>query len=221
MAFSVSLLCCGALEAAPLFMIEHLEGDCRQVLPTLPAKSVHCCVTSPPYWGLRSYLPENHAAKAFEVGQEPTVQQYVENMVAIFRQVSRVLMNNGTAWLNLGDAYADKEFKARAAGVKEGDLIGLPWRVAFALQADGWYLRSDIVWHKSNPKPEGGVTNRPTKGHEYLFLLSRQQRYYYDIDAIREPITSTGGACFGKQRHSTEGTGAQRRAAPPRRSRPM
>src|SRR5712691_4235648 len=111
----------------------------------------------------------------------------------------------------MGDTYADKKPKARAAGVKIGDLIGLPWRLALALQADGWYVRSDTIWSKPNPLPEGGVTNRPTKAHEYLFLLTRRQRYVYDADAIREPVTSTGGASFGKQRHSTEGTGAQSR----------
>ena len=192
-------------------MVLHLEGDCREILPSLPARSVQCALTSPPYWKLRNYLAADDAAKDREIGQEPTVREYIDNLVAVFRQVSRVLMNDGTLWLNLGDGYADKKDKARAAGVKVGDLMGLPWKVAMALQADGWYLRSDIIWAKPNPKPEGGVTNRPTKGHEYLFLLSRRQTYYYDADAIREPITSTGGASFGKQRHSTEGTGAQSR----------
>ena len=192
-------------------MVLHLQGDCREILPSLPARSVQCALTSPPYWKLRNYLAADDAAKDREIGQEPTVREYIENLVAVFRQVSRVLMNDGTLWLNLGDGYADKKDKARAAGVKVGDLMGLPWKVALALQADGWYLRSDIIWAKPNPKPEGGVTNRPTKGHEYLFLLSRRQSYYYDADAIREPITSTGGASFGKQRHSTEGTGAQSR----------
>jgi DNA modification methylase len=167
-------------------------------------------VTSPPYWGLRSYLPEGHPAKSLEIGQEPTVEQYVKTLVGVFREVARVLLNNGTLWLNLGDSYADKD-SAGPADVKPGDLIGLPWRVARALQADGWYARAEVIWHKPNPKPEGGLTNRPTKSHEYLFLLARQVHYYYDIDAIREPVTSTGGACFGKQRHSTEGTGAQSR----------
>ena len=191
-------------------MIQHLEGDCRQILPTLPARSVNTVVTAPPYWLQRSYLPEGHPAKRCEIGQEPTVKQYIETMVVLFRQVARVLVNEGTVWLNLGDKYADKK-RAHAAGVKPGDLMGLPWKVALALQAEGWYLRSDIIWNKSNPKPEGGITNRPTKGHEYLFLLAKRERYYYDIDAIREPITSTGGASFGKQRHPTEGTGAQSR----------
>ena len=193
------------------FMIQHLEGDCRDILPTLPAKSIHCAVTSPPYWGLRSYLPADHPAKSREIGQEKTVQEYIDNLVAVFREVSRVLMNDGTLWLNLGDTYAKTSAKlARRAGVKPGELIGVPWRVALALQEDGWYLRSDIIWHKNNPKPEP-VKNRPTKSHEYLFLFSKREKYFYDVDALREPVTSTGGASFGKQRHSTEGTGAQSR----------
>jgi DNA modification methylase len=192
-------------------MIEHIEGDCREVLPTLPAKSIQACVTSPPYWALRSYLPHDHPAKAKEIGQERTAQQYIENLVAVFREVSRVLMNDGTLWLNLGDTYAKNSTKAaRRAGVKPGELCGIPWRVALALQEDGWFFRSDIIWHKPNPKPES-VKNRPTKAHEYLFLFSKRERYHYDIDALREPVTSTGGASFGKQSHSTDGTGAQSR----------
>ena len=129
-------------------MIQHLEGDCREVLPSLPAKSIHTCVTSPPYWALRSYLDADHPAKAKEIGQERTVQEYIDNLVAAFRQVSRTLMDTGTLWLNLGDTYAKGSPKhARRAGVKPGELIGVPWRVALALQADGWYLRSDIIWH--------------------------------------------------------------------------
>ena len=131
-------------------MIQHLEGDCREVLPTLPAKSIHCAVTSPPYWGLRSYLPADHPAKSREIGQERTVQQYIDNLVAVFREVSRVLMNDGTLWLNLGDTYAKTSAKlARRAGVKPGELIGVPWRVALALQEDGWNLRCDVIWHNS------------------------------------------------------------------------
>lgn len=190
-------------------MIQHLEGDCRDVLPTLPARSFHCCITSPPYWGLRSYLPDDHPAKAREIGQEATVKKYIDTLVATFRQVSRVLMSEGTLWLNLGDTYADKD-SAGIGGLKPTDLIGIPWRVALALQEDGWYLRSDIIWHKPNCKPES-VKNRPTKAHEYLFLLSKQKHYYYDVDALREPCISSGGACFGKQRHLTDGTGAQSR----------
>jgi DNA modification methylase len=178
-------------------------------LPQIAPQSIHCCVTSPPYWKLRSYLPEHEAAKSREIGSEPTVEAYVRTLVGVFRQVARVLLNEGTLWLNLGDRYTDHR-SAAAAGTKPGDLIGLPWRVALALQADGWYLRSDIIWDKPNPKPES-VTDRPTKAHEYLFLLSKQRRYYYDIDALREAITSSGGASFGKQRHATAGTGAQSR----------
>jgi len=158
----------------------------------------------------RSYLPDDHPAKQLEIGRERTVQQYIDTLVGVFRQVARVLMGNGTLWLNIGDKYADDD-NAAAAGVKPGELMGLPWRLVRAMQEDGWYSRAEIIWHKSNGKPEGSITNRPTKSHEFLFLLTRGLRYFYDIDAIREPITSTGGACFGKQRHSTEGTGAQSR----------
>src|SRR5262245_30320246 len=135
-------------------MIRHLEGDCRQVLPTLPQRSVQCVVTSPPYWRQRSYLPSGHPAKARAIGQEETADEYVETIVGVFRHLARVLVSSGVAWLNLGDKFADKEI-AGAAGVKPGDLIGLPWRVALALQADGWFLRSEVIWHKSNAKPEG------------------------------------------------------------------
>jgi hypothetical protein len=121
------------------FMIEHLEGDCRKVLPTLPAKSVQTCITSPPYWRKRSYLAVDHPAKPLEIGQEPTVQRYIETLVGVFRQVARVLVSKGTLWLNIGDSYADKD-SAAAAGVKNGDLLGLPWRLAMALQAEGWLL---------------------------------------------------------------------------------
>jgi DNA modification methylase len=190
-------------------MIDHLEGDCRDILPTLTPGSVHTIVTSPPYWAQRSYLPDHHPDKAREIGQERTAHQYIDTLVGIFRQLARVLVSNGTAFLNLGDKYADKT-TASAAGVKDGDLLGLPWRVALALQADGWFLRSDIIWFKPNPKPES-VKDRCTKSHEYLFMLSKQKHYHYDADALREPVTSTGGASFGKQRHSTEGTGAQSR----------
>lgn len=190
-------------------VIQYVEGDCREILPTLPAKSVRCCISSPPYWAQRSYLPDEHPAKHLEIGQERTVKEYIATLVGVFRAVWRTLMSDGTLWLNLGDGYADDNSCDRA-GVKSGDLIGLPWRVALALQADGWFLRSDTIWHKPNPKPES-VRDRPTKSHEYLFLLSKKKHYFYDVDALREPVTSTGGACFGKQRHSTAGTGAQSR----------
>ena len=192
-----------------------LVGDCRLTLPTLPERSVRCCVTSPPYWGLRDY---GHGE---QIGLESTPDAYVEQLVAVFREVRRVLTDDGTLWLNLGDSYSSmRDSKATpdtlrgdsdgtavagamnrnpaarsAAGLKHKDLVGIPWRVAFALQADGWYLRSDIIWHKPNPMPES-VTDRPTKAHEYVFLLSKSARYYYDHIAIMEP------AQYGEQHAS-------------------
>jgi len=180
-----------------------LVGDCRKQIPTLPAGCAHTCVTSPPYWGLRDYGHDD------QIGLEKTPEEYVEKMVAIFREVHRVLRDDGTIWLNIGDSYANdgkwggssggKHVAAlhgasgvgrgrRATGLKPKDLVGIPWRVAFALQADGWYLRSDIIWAKPNPMPES-VQDRPTKAHEYIFLMSKSARYYYDAEAIKEPAT--------------------------------
>jgi len=174
--------------------IKILNGDCRDVLKTLPDQSVHTCVTSPPYFGLRDY---GHTG---QMGLEPTPDEFVSELVNVFREVRRVLRDDGTLWLNLGDSYASyRDGKANpdtTRGLSEGtlvpkgsaknrmsstfvgtsikhkDLIGIPWRVAFALQADGWYLRQDIIWHKPNPMPES-VTDRCTKAHEYIFLLSK------------------------------------------------
>ena len=179
-------------------MISLLQGDCRAVLPTLPDASVHCVVTSPPYWGLRDYGVDG------QLGLEPDFNAYVANMVGVFREVRRVLRDDGTCWINLGDSYASggrgggadgsKQqtnigsllgAKIAPDGLKPKDLCGIPWRVAFALQADGWYLRQDIIWAKPNPMPES-VTDRCTKAHEYLFLLSKHERYYYDAEAIAE-----------------------------------
>jgi DNA modification methylase len=176
-------------------------GDCREVLASLSADSVDCVVTSPPYWGLRDYGNDG------QLGLERTPEEYVANMVAVFAEVRRVLKPSGTCWLNLGDSYAanwrgggpdtasDKQLSNRgtvdfmgrspASGLKPKDLVGIPWRVAFALQADGWYLRSDIIWSKPNPMPES-VTDRPTKSHEYLFLLTKSAKYFFDADAVRE-----------------------------------
>jgi len=164
-----------------------LVGDCRQVLATLPEASVQCVVTSPPYFGLRDYSVMG------QIGREATVEEYVGQMVSVFRGVRRVLRDDGTVWLNLGDSYAS----GRMDGLKPKDLIGIPWRVAFALQADGWYLRSDIIWHKPNPMPER-VTDRPTKAHEYLFLLTKAARYFYDADAVREPFVTENGMGWAK-----------------------
>ena len=191
-----------------------LKGDCRDVLATLPDESVHCVVTSPPYFGLRDY------GVVGQIGLEPSPDDFVGELVAVFRDVRRALRKDGTVWLNLGDSYANdgkwggqtggKHVKAlhcspigrnkRYTGLKPKDLCGIPWAVAFALRDDGWYLRSDIIWSKPNPMPES-VTDRPTKAHEYLFLLSKSERYYYDADAIKEdsitgdprrPYTSEG-----------------------------
>jgi DNA modification methylase len=239
-------------------------GDCLDVLPTLPAGSVQCVVTSPPYFGLRDYgtadwqggdaecdhlqalggtrqsgrdraasngkfhdaatpiealaLPYRSTCgkcgavrKDSQIGLEPTPAAYVAKMVAVFREVRRVLRDDGTVWLNLGDSYASStkgsggssakqdsnagSFYASRSfchDVKDKDLLGIPWRVAFALQDDGWYLRSDIIWHKPNPMPES-VKDRPTRAHEYVFLLTKQARYYYDAEAIAEPATGYDG----------------------------
>jgi len=185
-------------------LVTILTGDVREQLQTLPAESVHCVVTSPPYWGLRDY------GVAGQLGLEKTPAEYVANMVAVFREVRRVLRKDGTLWLNLGDSFCSTAPGTRNApqakgsrtearqwanwrpetppGLKPKDLIGIPWRVAFALQADGWYLRSDIIWHKPNPMPES-VTDRPTKSHEYVFLLTKSAKYFYDAEAVREPHT--------------------------------
>ena len=144
------------------------KGDCRTILQSLPDNSIDCCITSPPYFGLRDYGINN------QIGNEQTAEKYIEQLVIVFREVRRVIKNNGTLWLNLGDSYRNK------------NLIGIPWRVAFALQADGWYLRQDIIWSKPNPMPES-VTDRCTKAHEYIFLLSKNGTYYFDNIAIMEP----------------------------------
>jgi DNA modification methylase len=152
-------------------------GDARTVLAPLPERSVQMCVTSPPYFGLRDYNVEG------QIGLEPTVDEYVSALVDVFREVRRVLKDDGTCWVNLGDSYATK----RAEDIKPKDLMGVPWTVALALRADGWYLRQDIIWHKTNPMPESS-TDRCTSSHEYLFLLSKSARYYYDHNAIKEPM---------------------------------
>ena len=191
----------------PMKAFELLQGDCLQQLATLPAASVQCCVTSPPYWGLRDYGTPG------QLGLEATPDEYVANMVAVFRAVRRVLRDDGTLWLNLGDSYAHSlrqsgaahagaisqgskgtitsGFKPLPGGMKEKDLVGIPWRVAFALQADGWWLRQDIIWHKPNPMPES-VTDRCTKSHEYIFLLTKSAKYFYDNEAVKENSLHVG-----------------------------
>lgn len=165
-------------------------GDCRLILPELAEQGVRVqtCITSPPYYGLRDYgYPD-------QIGLESSVSEYVDNLVGVFRLVRDVLSDDGTVWLNLGDSYQTAA-KGRlkntpfSDGLKTKDLIGIPWRVALALQADGWYLRQDIIWHKTNPMPES-VTDRCVRAHEYLFLLSKRPHYYFDHEAIREPSDS-------------------------------
>lgn len=190
-----------------------LQGDCRDVLRTLPNNSVQCCVTSPPYFGLRSYLPSGHPDKLLEIGNEKTPAEFVATMVEVFREVRRVLRGDGTVFLNLGDSYAVQGGKGAQGktsqrqgqknaitqthlknrtpplGLKPKDLIGIPWMVAFALRADGWWLRSDVIWAKPNPMPES-VTDRPTSAHEHVFLLTKNARYFYDAEAVREGAES-------------------------------
>ena len=196
-----------------------LVGDALTRLAELPDGTVQTCVTSPPYWGLRDYGHDG------QLGLEATPDDYVANMVAVFREVRRVLADDGTLWLNLGDSYASNggsgsqrldELGQRLGcggghkhsagtsgradtpvGLKPKDLVGIPWRVAFALQADGWWLRQDIIWHKPNPMPES-VTDRCTKAHEYLFLLTKSARYFYDAETMREEANGDSG--FAKQR---------------------
>jgi len=178
------------------------EGDALQVLHRLPSQSVQCVVTSPPYWGLRDYGIEG------QIGLEETLSQFINRLVAVFAEVKRVLKDDGVMWLNIGDGYTsgnrgyrapDKKNPARAMsvrpdtpeGLKPKDLLGIPWRLAFALQEDGWYLRSDIVWHKPNAMPES-VKDRPSRCHEYLFMLTKSGRYFYDYQAAKEPAANGG-----------------------------
>jgi DNA modification methylase len=182
-----------------------LQGDCIETMRGLPAGIVQTCVTSPPYYGLRDYGHEG------QIGLEETPDAYVAKLVEVFREVKRLLRDDGTLWLNLGDSYngsggaggdygvgglkeGQPKYPGRnIAALKPKDLIGIPWSVAFALRADGWYLRSDIIWHKPNPMPES-VTDRPTKAHEYIFLLSKSRDYYYDSDAIKEQSVDPQGS---------------------------
>jgi DNA modification methylase len=193
-----------------------LVGDVRESLRGLSDGSVRCVVTSPPYWGLRDYGNDG------QIGLEQTPELYVAEMVEVFREVRRVLADDGTLWLNLGDSYYShdpggyregeflnangrppKKGQARnragnyVAGAKRKDLVGIPWRVAFALQADGWYLRQDIIWAKPNPMPES-VTDRCTKAHEYVFLMTKKPRYYYNAEVVREPFAN-GGEWLGRE----------------------
>jgi DNA modification methylase len=180
-----------------------LQGDCLEVMRTLPSGSVHCCITSPPYFALRDYGVEG------QLGLERTPEEYIAKMVKVFAEVKRVLRDDGTLWLNMGDSYMSGGGASRHHGytdpkyvdgrkveyfeptayphpvMKPKDLCGIPWMLAFALRADGWYLRQDIIWAKPNPMPES-VTDRCTKSHEYIFLMSKKAKYYYDNEAVKE-----------------------------------
>ena len=202
-------------------------GDVRAVLRQMIADGVkvNCIVTSPPYWGLRSYLPADHADKPMEIGSEPTLKEFIASMTEVFMLAREVLADDGTCWINMGDAYAggrgftdsttasrrrdDHEIPrsdVRVDGLKPKDLMGQPWRLAFALQNAGWWLRQDIIWHKPNPMPES-VRDRCTKAHEYLFLLSKSDRYFFDADAIKE-----SGAGQREWNEDTRGDGRDWRA---------
>lgn len=211
-----------------------LTGDCREVLKGLPDESVHCVVTSPPYWGLRDYGTGKSG-----IGLEATLPEHIAALVRVFQEVKRVLRPDGTLWLNYGDAYAgswgaqSREHagkhapnvsalsanQVKAAGIRESktgslgrtpglkakDLMGLPWRLAFALQDDGWWLRSDIIWAKPNPMPES-VTDRPTRAHEYIFLMSKSARYAYDAEAVKERAAESSIARWAQDVESQEGS---------------
>ena len=198
-----------------------LIGDVREKLKEIPDQSVHCCVTSPPYWGLRDYGNDG------QIGLESTPQEFVDSLVAVFREVKRVLRDDGTLWLNIGDSYASfrdgkvtsdtargenlgtavekgkasnrKASTFEGTPIKHKDLVGIPWMLAFALRADGWYLRQDIIWHKPNPMPES-VHDRCTKSHEYIFLLTKQPKYYYDDQAIQEDAKTKAGATWQERK---------------------
>ena len=177
-------------------------GNCKDVLKQIPDKSVRCCVTSPPYYGLRDY------GVSEQIGQEDSPKDYINNLVCVFNEVHRVLTDDGTLWINIGDSYCGTGDKGNITdpknplgrngqvqsitknidGIKHKDLIGIPWMLAFALRDSGWYLRQDIIWSKPNAMPEP-VKDRCTKSHEYIFLLSKSQHYYFDNDAIKEMAT--------------------------------
>jgi len=203
-----------------------LFGDCRETLKNVTNLSVQTCITSPPYYGLRDYGGEES-----QIGQEDTPEEYIQNLVSVFRSVRDTLKDDGTLWLNIGDSYYNyrpgkgqglvkqtvsktkQDLPDKCArrgnklnGLKEKDLIGIPWMLAFALRQDGWYLRQDIIWHKPNPMPES-VKDRCTKSHEYIFLLSKNKKYYYDNEAIKEPAKDWGTRDRTKGKYHNSGSG--------------
>tara|TARA_B100001175_G_scaffold58655_1_gene47411 strand:- start:515 stop:1489 length:975 start_codon:yes stop_codon:yes gene_type:complete len=206
-----------------------LYGDCRETLKNLTNLSVQTCVTSPPYYGLRDYGGEQS-----QIGQEQTPEDYIKQLVEVFSVVRDKLKDDGTLWVNIGDSYYNyrpskgksypkqtvsktkqdlpdysSKRNNKLSNLKEKDLIGIPWMLAFALRADGWYLRQDIIWHKPNPMPES-VKDRCTKSHEYIFLLSKSKKYYYDNEAIKEPVKKDWGTrTRDNGKYHNEGTGLQ------------
>jgi len=202
-----------------------LYGDCRDTLCAFLPQSARVCVTSPPYYGLRDYGGEDN-----QIGQEQTPEEYIEQMIQVFRKVRNVLTNDGTCWVNMGDSYYNYRPGSQAyvkqtvsktnpdlpkhspkrstklKGLKEKDLIGIPWMFAFAMRADGWYLRQDIIWSKPNPMPES-VRDRCTKSHEYIFLFSKNKKYFYDNEAIKEPAKDWGTRDRTKGKYHNTGTG--------------
>ncbi len=205
-----------------------LFGDCRRTLCAFLPKSARMCVTSPPYYGLRDYGGEQ-----YQLGQEQTPEKFIENLVNVFKEVKNVLTDDGTCWVNLGDSYynyrpgkgqtypkqsvsktnqdlpeSSAKRGTKLKGLKEKDLIGIPWMFAFAMRADGWYLRQDIIWHKPNPMPES-VRDRCTKAHEYIFLFSKNKKYFYDNEAIKEPAKDWGTRDRTNGKYHNEGTGLQ------------
>ena len=204
-----------------------LFGDCRKTLCAFLPQSARTCVTSPPYYGLRDYGGEDN-----QIGQEQTPEEYIEQMVQVFREVRNVLTDDGTLWVNIGDSYYNyrpgskayvkqtvsktnpdlPEYSPKRStkldGLKEKDLIGIPWMFAFAMRADGWYLRQDIIWHKPNPMPES-VRDRCTKSHEYIFLFSKNKKYFYDNEAIKEPAKDWGTRDRTNGKYHNKGTGLQ------------
>ena len=205
-----------------------LFGDCRETLCAFLPNSARMCVTSPPYYGLRDYGGEDN-----QIGQEQSPEEYIQQLVEVFREVRKILTDDGTLWLNIGDSYynyrpgkgqalvkqtvannkqdlPDKCAKRanKLPNLKEKDLIGIPWMLAFALRNDGWYLRQDIIWHKPNPMPES-VRDRCTKSHEYIFLLSKNKKYYYDNESIKEPAKDWGTRDRTNGKYHNKGTGLQ------------
>lgn len=212
-------------------MTEIVKGDCRAILPTLAAGRFRCCVTSPPYWAQRAYLPKGHPDTALEIGRELTPAEYVRTLVEVFREVRRTLCDDGTLWINIGDKYANDAKWGGSTGGKHAkrhhgateigraktqtglppkSLMGLPWRLAFALQDDGWILRSEIIWSKPTAMPEGNVSDRPTRAHEHVFLFAKSESYYFDQDAVREPHQTPIG-----QRRNSHHRPREREGQPP------